>query len=89
IGGKCASGRNALEGYRIQEQGVHLMLGFYDTVFRFVREAYAEWRKPADYAFRTWEEAFSPLYQVTMMQKVDAKIGLDRWHAWNFTLPKR
>lgn len=89
IGGKCASGRNAIEGYRIQEHGLHLMLGFYDTVFRFVREAYAEWRKPDGYAFKTWEEAFSPLYQVTMMQKVDAKIGFDRWHAWNFTLPKR
>lgn len=88
LGGKCASGRNAAQGYRIEEHGLHLMLGFYDTVFRFVRDAYAEWRKPEDYAFHTWRQAFSPLWQVTMMQKVDAAIGLDRWHAWNFTLPR-
>lgn len=89
LGGKCASGRDATQGQRIEEHGLHILLGFYDTVFRFVRDAYAEWDKPADYAFQDWEDGFSPLWQVTMMQDVDAVIGRDRWHAWNFTLPKR
>lgn len=89
LGGKCASGRDAAEGQRIEEHGLHILLGFYDTVFRFVRDAYAEWDKPADYAFQDWADGFSPLWQVTMMQEVDAVIGRDRWHAWNFTLPKR
>ena len=42
LGGKGASGRNAKLGNRIEEHGLHLMFGFYENVFRVIREAYGE-----------------------------------------------
>lgn len=82
LGGKGASGRNAKQGQRIEEHGLHIFLGFYDNAFRMVRGAYAEWDEPADYAFQTWQDAFRPLYQVTLMQDIP-RFGKTRWHSWN------
>jgi uncharacterized protein with NAD-binding domain and iron-sulfur cluster len=86
LGGKGASGRNALQGQRIEEHGLHIFLGFYNAAFEAVRGAYAEWNKPADYAFQSWEDAFLPLYQVTLMQEIPRRHG-PAWHPWNITLP--
>ena len=41
-GGKCASGRDPLAGYRVQEHGLHVFFGFYDNAFRMLRECHAE-----------------------------------------------
>lgn len=86
LGGKGASGRNALHGQRIEEHGLHIFLGFYETAFQMVRGAYTEWQKPSDYAFQTWEQAFQPLYQVTLMQEVPHRKG-PCWHPWTLDLP--
>src|SRR5689334_1287106 len=40
LGGKCASGRRMTGPPRIEEHGLHVMFGFYENVFRVVREAY-------------------------------------------------
>ncbi|MGY0788581.1 FAD-dependent oxidoreductase [Azospirillum argentinense] len=88
LGGKGASGRNAKQGQRIEEHGLHVFLGFYDNAFRMVRGAYAEWDEPADYAFQTWQDAFHPLYQVTLMQDIP-RFGKTRWHSWNLDFPER
>jgi len=92
LGGKGASGRNALEGQRIEEHGLHIFLGFYDAAFQAVRACYGEWKAsgtmPANYAFQTWDQAFQPMYQVTLMQEIKRLTGA-KWHAWNFDLPPR
>jgi uncharacterized protein with NAD-binding domain and iron-sulfur cluster len=62
LGGKAASGRG-VHG-RVEEHGLHLLLGYYDNVFHLLREVYAELdRTSSDPAspLRTWRDAFSPL----------------------------
>lgn len=39
LGGKCASGRNAEYGERIEEHGLHIWAGFYETAFSIMRTA--------------------------------------------------
>ncbi len=40
MGGKCAASRNANHGDRIEEHGLHALLGFYENTFRSLREVY-------------------------------------------------
>ena len=62
LGGKGASGRsrNANEGERIEEHGLHLWFGFYENAFRTIQEVYA--RKPSrpDDRLVTWRDGFAP-----------------------------
>ena len=48
LGGKAASGRNAQVHQRSQEHGYHVLLGFYENVFRTMRAAYEELDRPLD-----------------------------------------
>jgi uncharacterized protein with NAD-binding domain and iron-sulfur cluster len=61
LGGKGASsrGRNG----RIEEHGLHVLLGYYDAMFRVLRECYGELDRQRTDPFcpiRTWEEAVRP-----------------------------
>src|SRR5690606_8906998 len=61
LGGKGASGRG--DRGRIEEHGLHVLLGYYDATFRVLREVYAELdRDRTDPAcpIRTWRDAFVP-----------------------------
>jgi len=61
LGGKGASSRGP-HG-RIEEHGLHVLLGYYDATFRVLREVYEELdRAGTDPAspIRTWQEAFVP-----------------------------
>ena len=61
LGGKGASSRGP-DG-RIEEHGLHVLLGYYDATFRVLREVYAELDRPTtDPAspIRTWREAVAP-----------------------------
>jgi uncharacterized protein with NAD-binding domain and iron-sulfur cluster len=68
LGGKCASGRNMDRnlGGRIEEHGLHVMLGFYENLFRMVRATMAEWKMPPGHPWHTpnaadrWSMAFTP-----------------------------
>ncbi len=60
LGGKGASGRNLDYGGRIEEHGLHLWFGFYDTAFRVMRACYEELDRPADVPLASLEEAFTP-----------------------------
>lgn len=60
LGGKGASGRDLERGGRIEEHGLHLWFGFYDTAFRVMRACYEELGRPAGSPLATWEEAFAP-----------------------------
>ena len=46
LGGKGASGRNAAEGQRIEEHGLHIWMGFYENAFRVMRACYEELGRP-------------------------------------------
>lgn len=61
LGGKGASSRG--EYGRIEEHGLHVLLGYYDATFRVLREVYAELdRGTTDPTcpIRTWRDAFVP-----------------------------
>src|ERR1041384_3669867 len=42
LGGKCGSGRNRKVADRIEEHGLHILLGFYENTFRTLRHCYRE-----------------------------------------------
>ncbi len=65
LGGKGASGRNRApgQGLRIEEHGLHILMGFYDHVFHILRTCYEELGPaPADSAhggIGSWGEALT------------------------------
>jgi uncharacterized protein with NAD-binding domain and iron-sulfur cluster len=70
LGGKGASGRNPDLHQRIEEHGLHIMFGFYDNVFRVMKEAYSEMGRAPAQPLATWQEAFKPHDLIVMMEKV-------------------
>jgi uncharacterized protein with NAD-binding domain and iron-sulfur cluster len=61
LGGKGASSRGP-HG-RIEEHGLHVLLGYYDATFRVLREVYAELDRPQtdpNCPILTWRDAFAP-----------------------------
>ncbi|RPI22940.1 MAG: amine oxidase, partial [Actinobacteria bacterium] len=61
LGGKGASSRGP-HG-RIEEHGLHVLLGYYDATFRVLRQVYGELDRPRTdpgCPIRTWEDAFAP-----------------------------
>ncbi len=83
LGGKGASGRNGEQHDRIEEHGLHVMFGFYENVFRVMRECYAELGRPAGAPLATWQEAFKPHDLIVMMEKV-----ADQWLPWPVYAPR-
>ena len=65
LGGKCASGRNADQDERIEEHGLHMLLGYYEVVFATLRAAYALTRRNGD-LFQSWEDALKPQRLITI-----------------------
>lgn len=90
LGGKCASGRNAAHGQRIEEHGLHMLMGCYWNAFATIRALYLDWRelKPDPKSpFQVWTNAFLAQRQVTMMSKDGPGIPAS-WSPWNFPFPK-
>ena len=58
LGGQCASGRGPHD--RIEEHGLHVLLGCYENAFRILRQCYAELDRDHDAPLATWEQAFKP-----------------------------
>ena len=58
LGGKCASGRNRKQGGRIEEHGLHVWFGFYDSAFRMFRAALQELDRTPEHPLATFEQAF-------------------------------
>ena len=67
LGGKGASGRNADEGQRVEEHGLHIWMGFYANAFRMIRNVYGELDRPHGKPLATWKDAFKPQTVYTMM----------------------
>ena len=85
LGGKGASGRGATHA-RIEEHGLHMMMGFYETVFRTIGRCYAQMPHQADDAFTTWQQAFDPQRSVSIWLRlpVGAPTG---WEPRTFDFP--
>ncbi len=89
LGGKCASGRDVENGDRILEHGLHMLMGCYQNGFATVRSCYLDWRKvkkDPQNPFQTWKDAFTPLRQVTLMEK-DGPGNPPSWLPWNVPFP--
>jgi uncharacterized protein with NAD-binding domain and iron-sulfur cluster len=72
LGGKAASSRG--RHGRIEEHGLHVLLGYYDATFRVLRQAYGELDRPrtdAQCPIRTWKEAVTPASAVGLADRTD------------------
>jgi uncharacterized protein with NAD-binding domain and iron-sulfur cluster len=83
LGGKGASGRNRDVYERIEEHGLHLMFGFYDNVFRVMKQAYDELGRNPTQPLATWQDAFKPHDLIVMMQEV----GKGQFVPWEVSPP--
>jgi uncharacterized protein with NAD-binding domain and iron-sulfur cluster len=80
LGGKGASGRG-VHG-RIEEHGLHVWLGYYDSAFRLIRQVYADLDRPRnapDCPIGGWRDAFSPSGRVGVEERSGA--GWQHWVA--------
>ena len=87
LGGKCASGRNEEFADRIEEHGLHVLMGCYHNAFATLRSCYSEWRESRpdpDNPLQSWTDGFLPQHQISFMDN-DPKYG---WQPWNFHFPK-
>lgn len=78
LGGKGASGRNALHHQRIEEHGLHIWLGFYENAFRAMRACYEELNRPKTAPLATIDQAFKPHSFITLQEDLG-----DRFATWN------
>lgn len=82
LGGKGASGRRSTADKRIEEHGLHLMFGFYENVFRIVRDAYEETYKDP----MLWQRFFrGEDTAVSMIHYLDA--AKTWWEPWKVPYP--
>ncbi len=65
-GGKLASGRNAEPPWRIEEHGLHMLLGFYDNTIALLRETYDQLGLDLD-------EAFEGVDRLHLIDEVDGQ----------------
>ena len=80
LGGKAGSGRNLEHGGRIEEHGLHILLGFYDEVFTLLRAAWGAWTPPKHGPFQSLDDALQPIHCITFPERVPRRPGWDRWH---------
>ena len=80
LGGKGASGRNALKGQRIEEHGLHVWMGCYHNAFEMIQKGYCECKEhhltPTS-PFQDWTDAFRPNSLVTVMDEFNGT-----WNPW-------
>jgi uncharacterized protein with NAD-binding domain and iron-sulfur cluster len=84
LGGKGASGRNAERHQRIEEHGLHILLGFYENAFALMRATYGELGRVPGAPLATWQDAFKPERSLTLMEE-----SSEGWTPWVFDLPPR
>lgn len=88
LGGKGATGRDRKHDDRIQEHGLHMMMGWYDHVFTLMRDCYEEWDPPADYPIRTIDEAFLPQRSAVLSENLAPPSSPPDWHLWDIPFPQ-
>jgi uncharacterized protein with NAD-binding domain and iron-sulfur cluster len=83
LGGKGAAGRNAERGYRIEEHGLHIWLGFYNNAFRMIRQVYAEADRPLGAGLQNWRDAFTRHDYVVLEDHAGRE-----WSHWGLHMPE-
>lgn len=82
IGGKGASGVNPNIGYRIEEHGLHLWMGFYENAFKMIKEVYKNANRPKEAPMSTFDKAFSKQDYFIFTENVN-----DKWVDWKIPFP--
>ncbi|WP_437508805.1 NAD(P)-binding protein [Sorangium sp. So ce1099] len=82
LGGKGASGRNAAHAHRIEEHGLHILMGFYHNTFRVLRGCYEELGREPGSPLATIEDAIKPHGFVAIAEQVNG-----RWEPWPLSFP--
>lgn len=70
LGGKGASSRG--RHGRVEEHGLHVLLGYYDATFRVLREVYGELDRPTtdpECPILTWRDALTPIGNVGLAER--------------------
>jgi len=78
LGGKCAAGRNAAVGDRIEEHGLHVLFGWYENVFRLLRGCHAT----LGHADNAWQDAVIPGETLVAPELIDGVVV-----PWEVKLP--
>src|SRR5262245_8145463 len=77
LGGKGASGRNRAIAHRIEEHGLHILMGCYENTFKILRECYQELGRRPGEPLATVGEAFEPHTFIALAEQVQGK-----WEQW-------
>jgi len=80
LGGKCASGHDVALGSRIEEHGIHILLGFYSQVLRILRDCYGE--LDPTLGFRPFAQALEPADQLQLPDMINGS-----WTFWTINFP--
>ena len=80
LGGKCASSHDVAIGSRIEEHGIHILLGFYSQVLRILRDCYAE--IPASLGYLPFPQVLEPGDQLQLPDKINGN-----WTFWTIDFP--
>ncbi|WP_149981008.1 NAD(P)-binding protein [Pseudoalteromonas rhizosphaerae] len=82
LGGKGASGRNAVMGQRIEEHGLHVWFGAYVNSFKTIETVYDKLQRPPTSALSTWQQALKPHSFIALEEHID-----DQWQTWPIEFP--
>src|SRR5262245_35211211 len=82
LGGKGASGRNARHADRIEEHGLHILMGFYHNTFSVLRRCYDELGRAPGTPLATLDDAVKPHQFLVLADKVG-----ERWEPWPLRFP--
>jgi len=91
LGGKCASGRNAARGQRIEEHGLHIWSGMYENAFAIMRDVYDALARDKRLPLSTWYDPDSPATSAFWPHDYLslAEFYGGAWSTWNLTMPRK
>jgi uncharacterized protein with NAD-binding domain and iron-sulfur cluster len=82
IGGKGASGVNQKMGFRIEEHGLHLWMGFYENAFILMKHVYQQLNREVNQPLATFDEAFKGQSFMIFAENV-----FNKWIDWQLNFP--
>jgi uncharacterized protein with NAD-binding domain and iron-sulfur cluster len=82
LGGKGASGVNRETGFRIEEHGLHLWMGFYENAFTMMRKCYDELGRKPDQPLHNFDTAFKGRPYMIFDEYIEGK-----WLDWQINFP--
>src|SRR6187402_1750424 len=82
IGGKGASGVNPEKGYRIEEHGLHLWMGFYENAFAMMRKVYELNDRPPAMPLSNFDKAFKGQSFMIFSEYIK-----EQWLDWQISFP--